>query len=53
MSGFIFKERGECVLGVFDWFGELSEWCEGKCRGIKCNEVTYEENNKRIKKLKG
>jgi len=34
MSGFVFKEKGKCVPGVFDWFGELwglSGCCEGKC----------------------
>jgi len=51
-SGFVFKERGqvgECVPGVFDWFGELwglSGWCGGKCRGIRWNGVAYEENKK-------
>jgi len=51
-SGLEFKERGqggECITGVFDWFRELwglSGWCEGKCHGIRCNGVAYEENKK-------
>jgi len=30
----------------------LSGWSEGKCHGIGCNGVAYEENNKPIKKIK-
>jgi len=34
---------GECVPGVFDWFGELwglSGWCEDKLRGIECKKLS-------------
>jgi len=40
---------GECVPGVFDWFGEL--WELSGCCGIKCNGIAYEEN-KSTKKFK-
>jgi len=55
MTGFVFKV-GECVLGVFDWFGELwrlSGWCEGRSRGLDVMESPTKKtkNNKPIKKI--
>jgi len=46
-SGFVFKV-GECV---FDWFGELSGWCKGKCCGMGL-PTKKTKNDKPIKKIK-